>query len=96
MEDRTSNDNDAVRADTALRGPDAHGQAAMLLVESLLHSLVAQSVISVGDALEIVDTAAEVKEGVAEEMGDSPANMQKSLSLLAAIHASLLNDLPGK
>ncbi len=95
MAERTSNDND-VRGDGLLRGPDAHGQAAMLLVESLLHGLIARSVISVADGIEIVGIAAEVKEEVAAELGDSPATMQKSLTLLAAISASLTNDLPGR
>ena len=75
-------------------GPDAHGQAAMLLVESLIHGLIARSVIKVEDAVEIVEIAAEVKEEIAVDLGDSPATMQKSLTLLGAISASLKVDLP--
>ena len=94
MAGSTLNDNDVASADGRLRGPDAHGQAAMLLVESLIHGLVARSVISIEDAVEIVGIAAEVKEEIAAEMGDSPATMEKSLILLDAIRASLNNDLP--
>lgn len=91
----TSNDNDVAPADGGKPGgPDAHGQAAMLLVESLIHGLIARSVISVDDAIEIVGVAAEVKEEVADELGDSAATMAKSLTLLGAIRASLNNDLP--
>lgn len=86
--DPISNDNDHA----PLRGPDAHGQAAMLLVESLIHGLIARSVISVGDAIEIVEVAADVKHEIADEMGDSPATLRKSLGLLTAITASLTND----
>lgn len=42
----------------SLPEPDAHGQAEMLLVESLIHGLIARSVISVADAVEIVEIAA--------------------------------------
>ena len=75
-------------------GPDAHGQAAMLLVESLIHGLVARSIITVEDAVEIVTVAAEVKEEIADELGDSPSTMRKSLSILNAVAISIANDLP--
>lgn len=95
-----SNDNDGLRlaradADARVepREPDEHGQAAMLLVESLIHALVARSVISVEEAVEVVDVAAEVKLEIAEYLGDSPATMHKSLALLASISASLRQDV---
>ena len=93
MTSEISNDNAAPFAGDR-RGPDAHGQAAMLLTESLIHGLIARSVISVADAVEIVDIATEVKEEVAASLGDSPATMQKSLTLLKAISRSLSVDLP--
>ena len=86
-----SNDNLDASAD---REPDAHGQAAMLLVESLIHGLVARQVISVSEAVDIVDTAVEVKSDTATELGDSPANLRRSLGLLSAISDSLRHDLP--
>jgi hypothetical protein len=63
--EQTTNDNHARRQVTPTPEPDAHGQAAMLLVESLLHGLIARSVIGVADAIEVVAVAAEVKEEVA-------------------------------
>ena len=95
MADETHTDGGA-RADPGLREPDAHGQAAMLLVESLIHGLIARSVISVADAIEIVDVATEVKADIAEGLGDSPATMRKSLALLGAISASLMRDVPDR
>lgn len=89
MPSDTSNDNTR-----AAHGPDAHGQAAMLLVESLVHGLIARQVITVADAVEIVDTAAEVKADIGGDLGDSPANQRKSLGLLTAISNSLQRDLP--
>jgi hypothetical protein len=68
----------------------------MLLTESLLHGLIARKVISVGDAIEIVEVASEVKEAVAEDMGDSPSTMQRSLALLGSIRASLALDMAGR
>ncbi len=87
----TSND---ILAAGAIRGPDAHGQAAMLLVESLIHGLIARRIITVANAVEIVDIAAEVKVEKADELGDSPANLRESLKLLEAISLSLDHDGP--
>jgi hypothetical protein len=94
MVEQTFNDNEIARADEPRRDPDAHGQAAMLLVESLIHGLIARSLISTEDAVEIVDVAADVKEEVASDLGDSPATMRKSLTILKAIRGSLSSDLP--
>lgn len=82
-----TNDNAA-----AVHGPDAHGQAALLLVESLIHGLLERRLITVADAVEIVDVAVEVKADIGGDLGDSPANLRKSLSLLAAISSSLVRD----
>jgi len=87
-----TNDIHAYPAVARPREPDAHGQAAMLLVESLIHGLVSRSVISVAEAVEIVDIAAEVKADIAADLGDSPATMHRSLSLLTSISASLERD----
>lgn len=88
----TPNDNNAVRG-RALREPDAHGQAAMLLVESLIHGLIDRAVITVADAIEIVDVAAEVKAAIGTDMGDSPATLAASMTLLNSIGESLKHDL---
>jgi len=85
------NDNDRIRS--AFPVPDPHGQAAMLLLESLLHGLIARKVITTGNAVEIVAVAAEVKQEVAADLGDTPASLARSLGLLTAIGSSLQGDL---
>lgn len=94
MTDLTSNDNQPARARGDQRTPDAMGQAAILLVESMLHGLIARNVITVADAVEMVEIAVEVKEECAAELGDTEAVMERSLALLGSIHASLSGDLP--
>ena len=74
-------------------GPDARGQAAILLVESLIHALIARSVISIDDAVEIVSVAAEVQREVIDEASDPRATQDKALDLLQGIQASLSIDL---
>lgn len=83
-----TNDNH-LDTDAPPREPDAHGQAALLLVESLIHDLIGRAVITVEEAIEIVEVAAEVKAEVAAELGDSPATMLHSLALLESIGRSL-------
>ena len=73
--------------------PDAHGQAALLLSESLLHTLVERSILSVADAVSVVQTAAEVKLVLATEAGESEERMQASLDLLFRISDSFATDL---
>jgi len=90
MED---NDNEQPEPHVLWSSPDPHGQAAMLLVESLLHGLIGKSIISVADAVEIVDAASEVKEQIAADLGDTPRAKMKSLSLLDAISISLRSDM---
>ena len=94
MIDGTTNDNDPASSEAVAGGPDAHGQAAMLLVESLLHALVARSVLTLEDAIEVVTVATEVKEEVAYHLGDTPETMRKSVNLLSAVARSLSHDLP--
>lgn len=91
MSSESSNDN--LDAD-AVQGPDVHGHASILLVESLIHGLIARDVITVADAVEIVDTAVEVKADIAGDLGDSATNLRKSVGLLNAISVSLRRDLP--
>jgi len=86
----SSNDNEV----QASRAPDAHGQAAMLLVESLIHALIGKKLISVTDAIEIVDVATEVKSEIGEELGEIPATLQKSINLLQAVSTSLRTEIP--
>jgi hypothetical protein len=93
MADTISNDNDD--AVISPRTPEGHGQAAILLVESLIHGLIARSVIDVADAVEILSVAADVKEELALDSGQPPAALDGPLHILNAIKASLELDLPG-
>ncbi len=90
-----TNDNELVPA-SELTGPDPHGHAAVLLVESLIHGLVARSILSVSDAVEIVNIAAEVKIDIAEDVGDTPAAIRRSLRILGVISKSLSADIAGR
>lgn len=71
-----------------LNEPDAHGQAALLLTESLICVLIDKAALTVAEAVEVVTTAAEVKVEVAEAAGESETRMRESLMLLAKMSAS--------
>ena len=72
--------------------PDPHGQAALILVESVLHVLVEASALSLDQALGAVSTACVVKREFAEQAGEPASCMQQSLDLLNDIAASLAID----
>lgn len=72
--------------------PDAHGQAALLLAESILHALVETQTLTVEDALSVIETTCEVKVEFAKQAGESHSRMQQSLVLLEAISASFAID----
>lgn len=74
-------------------GPDPHGQAALLLIESLLHALIEKSVLTAREALTVVEGAAEAKAEIASDIGEAPAELEKALALLGAIAASLHHDI---
>ena len=87
------NDNHYPPARAPYPAPDPHGQAALLLVESLIHGLIAREILTVADAVEIIEVAAVVKEEIGLEMGDTPATMTQSLDLLQAIRQSIARDV---
>lgn len=68
--------------------PDAHGQAALLLAESILHALVETNTLSRAAALSVIATTCEVKREVAERAGESNRRMMESLNLLRDISKS--------
>ena len=92
MAEELSNDNEAARPIDAPHAPDAHGQAAVLLVESLIHGLIARAVLSVEDAIEIVGVASEVNDDIAADRGDTPQATARSRGILGSIGASLKVD----
>ncbi|MFN4296342.1 MAG: hypothetical protein ACK4FB_05830 [Brevundimonas sp.] len=89
MPSDSSNDNGPRHA------TDACGQAALLLVESLIHGLIARKVISVSDAVEIVEVAAEAEAEIEAGRHAAPAPPRQSAALLEAISGSLSHDLAG-
>lgn len=74
--------------------PDAHGQAALLLVESLLHTLVARSIVTLADATDVVTGAIDARIEITADRGDSDGDdaTDRALSLLSAIRSSLTAD----
>jgi hypothetical protein len=76
----------------AIREPDAHGQAALLLTESLIHTLVENSTLTNVEAIELIRTAAEVKVEVATAAHESDRRMKESLALLSKMESSFKTD----
>ena len=73
-------------------GPDRHhaaaGQAALMLVESLMLSLVERRVIDPGELIEAVETVIETKRRLAAD-GREPAIAREAVALLTTIANSL-------
>jgi hypothetical protein len=82
------------RAAPCVAEPDAHGQAALLLTESLIHMLVENRGLTNAQAVDVVHTAAVVKVEVAEAAGESNERMLESLALLARMESSFQADEP--
>lgn len=84
------NDND-LNGDFIAASPlSAHGHAALLLVESLIHGLVDRSLISVVEAIEIVEVATEVSQDSMASVGAIPHT--QCAEMLTAISDSLRVD----
>jgi hypothetical protein len=64
----------------------------LLLVESLIHGLIAREVLSVKDAMEIIEVAADVTDELCAEPKTALTN-QSSSALLGSIASSLAKDL---
>lgn len=88
-----SNDNSPEQPDPRSKGPDPHGQAAMILVESLIHGLISRSVIQVADAIDVVTMAIDVKMEIAADLGVNQDTVDRSIGLLSAIRESLGVDI---
>ncbi len=86
------NDNDATMRGTTFPSSDSHGQAALLLVESLIHGLCENATLSNDQAVEITERAVDVQSEQAEAADGAGAPMWRSYELLSAILASLRTD----
>ncbi len=92
----TTNDNEAALPAVQGASPDPHGQAALLLVESLIHGLCENAVLSARHAVEIAERAVTVQKNQAEETEGETVSMWRSHALLSSIAASLkLDDVGG-
>jgi hypothetical protein len=72
--------------------PDAHGQAALLLAESLIHTLVENATLTNVEAVDVIRIAAEVKVEVAVAAHETKGRMQESLALLSKMASSFETD----
>lgn len=87
------NDNLAARPPSITDEPDAHGQAALILAEGILHALVELKILTTEQALDVVNSAQEIKTEVAELSGESQTRMRESLELLKRIGMSIAIDV---
>ena len=71
---------------------DAHGHAALLLVESLMHGLCENRTLTSAEAIEITERAVEVQGEQAEAADGAGAPLWQAHALLSAIAASLRSD----
>lgn len=71
---------------------EPHGQAALLLVESLIHGLIEQAALTNARAIDIVETALEVQASIAEVAGAEEGQLGKAHALLTAIAETLKCD----
>ena len=70
----------------------AHGQAALLLVESLIHGLCEKATLSTEEAIEITERAINIQAEQAEAADGAGEPMWRSHALLSSIAASLKID----
>ena len=85
------NDNDAAIGRT-MPPSDPHDRAGLLLVESLIHGLCEKAVLTTGEAIAIVDRAAEVQSETAEQSDGPAAPMWRSHATLKTIAGSRRTD----
>jgi hypothetical protein len=74
---------EAAAQQTVAASIDPSGRAALLLVESLLHALVARRILKVGEAIDIIDIAADVEAELAGASDDERQSGETFLSPLA-------------
>jgi hypothetical protein len=87
-----TNDNEFTMNGGSPHRTDPHGQAALLLVESLIHGLCENDTLSVGQAVAIAERAAEVQLDCAQAADGPGAPLWRSHALLSQIASSLRAD----
>lgn len=73
--------------------PQSRGEAALLLIESLIHALVDKGVLTLREAVELVEIAGDVELEVAASK-DSGKPPREQPSFLEPLARSLRGDLP--
>ncbi|GGE97833.1 hypothetical protein [Sphingomonas prati] len=91
-----TNAGDPAMPGAAFPRSDPYGQAALLLVESLIHGLCENSTLSSDQAVEIVQRALEMQLARANEADGTGVPMPRSHALLLAILASFRTDQENK
>lgn len=72
---------------------DAHGRAALLLVESLIHGLAERSILTVAEAVSIMETALDAQIAITDDAAKPTTSMQQASVLLSTLVESLRIDL---
>lgn len=80
---------DDVPTDARPDDSDAHGHAALLLVESLIHGLCENRTLTAAQAGEVAGRAVDVQADLARHADAAAAGMWRSHALLSRITASL-------
>ena len=72
---------------------EIYGQAALILVESLLHTLVETAMLTDREAVDAVQTALLIRTQIAKQTGESKHRVRQVLDLLGKIGSSLATDI---
>lgn len=72
---------------------DSYGQAALLLVESLIHGLKERGALTVAEAVDVIETAADVQYDLADAADGAGSGLRHAASLLTAMATSLRGDM---
>lgn len=88
----SSNDNHSTIHAGMTASSDVHGQAALLLVESLIHGLCENETLSAAELVEIAERAVNVQHDRAEAADGAGAPLWQSHALLSSITESLRID----
>ncbi len=69
------------------------GQAALFLVESLIHGLVARSILTVVEAVDIMEIALDAQVAVVDAAAGPSLGMREAVTVLSGLVGSLRLDL---
>ena len=71
---------------------DSYGQAALLLVESLIHGLKERGVLSIAEAIDVIDTAADIQYELVDMADGAGSGLRHGAALLTVMATSLRGD----